>query len=202
MAEADRRADIAAALAEALALLGRAEAVVGEMLRAGREPVLAVGVVPVPELDVRRLGVFVEAGGVGPPGFEAWLPTRLVAELLERHPGLRRGGWDSALGQAWSIAWTEDEGPLVAWTVDGGRLRVDGGVVDVLDAGRWTVVPTTRVARLSLAALPADQALIRLHTTDGRFVGLRAASATAAALVADRVAAVLGVPHDGGRRDR
>lgn len=173
--------------------LGRAEALVAEMLRAGRAPVLALGVVPLAELGGVRVAVFGEAGGVDAPAWEGWLPEAEALELVARHPGLRRATWDAELGQAWTVAWTEDDGDLVVWTATQARLRVQGGTLDVLEAGRWNIVPAARIARVSLAPGGPEHGLMRLHTTDGRMVTMRAGRLVAASLACRRVAEVLGV---------
>lgn len=203
MADAARRADIAAALADPLVQQGRLEALVAELLRAGKAPVLAAGLVPLAELGVVRVGLFGEAGGVAAPGFEGWLPTAVVDEVRARHAGLVAGCWDGGLEAGWSLAWTDAaaEG-LVAWTAQGGRLRLADGVVDLLDDGRWTVIPAERVARVSLQGLPEQRALLRLHTTDGRFVAMRAGRALGAGLLVERLARALGVEAGGSRWDR
>lgn len=187
--------------ADPLEQLGHAEALVAEMLRAGRVPVLAIGVVPLVELGAVRVAIFGEAGGVDAPGWEGWLPAGDARELVQRHPGLRRARWDADHAAAWSIAWTEDEDALVVWTSAGARLRVQEGTIDVLDQGRWTVIPTVRIARVSLARVGPDHALVRLHTSDGRMVSMRAGRVTAAGLVVARVARVLGVSAGTSRFD-
>lgn len=191
---------------DVLADLGRIEALVGEMLRAGRVPVLAVGVVPIVELGAVRVAVFGEAGGVQEPGWEGWLPEDLARELTQRHAALRQAAWDADHAFDWSVAWTEDTGSTVVWTAEGARLRVVDGTIDVLDQGRWTIVPTGRIARITLSRVhphPAgvDHGVIRLHTTDGRQVPLLAGRMIAAGLVARHLAAVLGVAWTTSRWD-
>lgn len=199
MTDDDRAARLGARAAGTLADLGRVEALVAEMLRAGRAPVLALGVVPLAELSAVRLGVFVEAGSVVPPGWEGWLPQEVADQLVDRHDGLRRACWDASVVRCWSIAWTVDPGPLVVWNTEGSRLRVGDGVVDVLDRGRWTVVPTGRIGRVSLAGEADGVGQIRLHMLDGRLVAFEVGRSDAAALVAERVADVLGVEWSAAR---
>jgi len=186
---------------EVLADLGRAEAIVAEVLRAGGAPVVARGLVPLPELAAVRVGVFGEAGTAARPAWEGWLPSALAEELSQRDALVVAATWDAGPVEGWSVCWTETGEGVVVWTSEGARLRVDAATVDVLEAGRWTVLPIARVARLSLGSGPGEVGLLRLHTVDGRSVGLRAGRVTTAPLVTARVAAVLGVDWAPGRWD-
>ena len=176
-----------------LAQLGRVEALLGELMRAGRSPVLAIGIVPVAELDQVRVAVFGEAGDAAEPAWDGWMDRAIVTELSLRRPGPRIAFWDADHESAWTVAWTQDEGPLVIWTPRGARLRLQEGTVDVLDQGRWTVLPIERVARVSLGSAGEHQALLRLHTTDGRLVAFAAGRLPAAGLAGAHLGLILGL---------
>jgi len=189
-----------------LAHLGRVEALLVEMRRAGRVPVVARGIVPLVELDAARVALFGEAGGVQDPAWEGWLPDALARDLVERHADVRRACWDADHAAAWSVAWTDDEGPSVVWTAEGARLRLLEGTVDVLDRGRWVVVPDSRIVRITLSRVhhrheQTEHGVIRLHTDDGRQVSLRAGRMIAAGMVARHLATVLGVAWTTSRWD-
>ncbi|RME21451.1 MAG: hypothetical protein D6798_18080 [Deltaproteobacteria bacterium] len=186
--------------------LGRVEAVLAEMRRAGRVPVVARGIVPLAELAAARVALFGEAGGVQDPAWEGWLSDALTCDLVARHGDIRRARWDADHAAGWSVAWTDDDGPPVIWTAEGGRLRLLDGTVDVLDGGRWVILPASRIVRITLArvhhrAEQAEHGVIRLHTDDGRQVSLRAGRMIAAGMVARHLAEVLGVAWTTSRWD-
>ncbi|MCB9780493.1 MAG: hypothetical protein H6742_18145 [Alphaproteobacteria bacterium] len=199
--------DADAALIERLV---RVDAVVTELARGGRRPLLAVGMVPLAEVASVRVGVFAEAGGVGGPAWEGFLPWTAPGELCGRHGALRRGAWDASLAQGWSVAWCEDCGGLsqeeaprfVAWTPGGGRLRVEEGMVDVLVSGRWSVLPARRIEAVELVEVfgPEEDgerlALgeLRLATGDRRRLGFPAGRLAAASALGQALAEALAVP--------
>ncbi|NOY25807.1 MAG: hypothetical protein GXP62_08020, partial [Oligoflexia bacterium] len=185
----------------ALVDIERVESMLATLRQDGHAPILALGVVPLPELAAVNLGIFVEAGAVSPPAWEGWLALAVADVLRAGGSSARVACWDASIAHRWTVAWTEDDGPLVAWTPAGGRLRIADGVVDVLDEGRWTVVPIVRLKEVSVTAQGSPGQALRLHMKDGRVVPFNLGHReNTANLVAQRVATVLGVPWKAVRR--
>ena len=181
-----------------------------EDLRAQAGPFLVVEgqTSPQPRVSI-RVGVLRGAQVL----FDGWIPPADLAALVEglrpRGP-VRRGEWDVMYATGWSLAWTDDGGPLEVWDREGLLLRQEQAALASRDGARCPVAEVARVhayleqgwvvrgVRCELrdgGALPVAEQQDRISELDPTYDGLSLMfEASWASSLAAALGKALGVP--------